>query len=210
MPLLDNLESSPDVQAQLIELLRKTWRFDFASDECADAAAQFYLAHCTEDSTHAFVVRDADDIAAVLFGTIPSAAPLRFCRPDLAHCRSRFIQCAGPEGFLAWCEDWLAIPEALFAQWHCSHPRRRDARIDLLVTDPRFQGRGFGRELVDRFESAVRQADAVDGIILQTDTWCGWRFYEKLGYARTFERALTSDDDAQAGAYFLYAKTPQR
>lgn len=208
MTTLKNLQSSRDAEEQLIRLLLRTWKFDFPSNEAAYAAAQYYLTYCTQRSSEAWAIYDEDEeIAAVLFGTLPDAAPLRFCSLDVLQSREQFIAMVGEGCFTKWHEEWLEDSEALRAQWRQAHRQNRDAWIDLLITNARCQGRGFGRELVRHFESLAKRPNNIDAIGLQTDTWCGWQFYEKLGYDRVLERTVVDQTGRPIGAYFIYAKS---
>ena len=62
------------------------------------------------------------------------------------------------------------------------HSPNADGEVMLFVVDGEFQGRGIGRELMDRFLRRAREADSKRITVSTNDIGCNWRFYEKYGF----------------------------
>lgn len=59
-----------------------------------------------------------------------------------------------------------------------------DAEIMLLVLDERFRGKGIGKQLVDRFVNAAKNAGAKRVSVYTDDQASNWRFYERYGFRK--------------------------
>jgi len=57
-----------------------------------------------------------------------------------------------------------------------------DGEVMLFVVDGKFQGRGIGRALMDRFLQQARKADSKRITVSTNDIGCNWGFYDKYGF----------------------------
>ena len=62
-----------------------------------------------------------------------------------------------------------------------------DSEIMLLILDERFRGKGIGKELVDRFAKAARDAGAKKMSVYTDDQASNWKFYERYGFRRAYQ-----------------------
>lgn len=67
-----------------------------------------------------------------------------------------------------------------------------DNELELFVANPTMRGCGAGGALMAAFEHLVSQLPE-PGYWLQTDTTCTWQWYERHGYTRVADVALTAD-----------------
>lgn len=68
--------------------------------------------------------------------------------------------------------------------------RGSDNELELFVVGPAARGHGAGSALVAAFEDALR-ANGQKSYWLQTDTRCTWQWYERHGYVRVADVALS-------------------
>ena len=64
---------------------------------------------------------------------------------------------------------------------------REGLKIVLLIVDPKFQGKGLGRKLIDFAIKKVRQEGA-QNVFLLTDTSCNYKFYDLLMFKQVAKR----------------------
>ncbi len=57
-----------------------------------------------------------------------------------------------------------------------------DGEVMLFVVDGKFQGRGIGKALMDRFLQQARKADSKRITVSTNDIGCNWGFYDKYGF----------------------------
>jgi ribosomal protein S18 acetylase RimI-like enzyme len=57
-----------------------------------------------------------------------------------------------------------------------------DGEVMLFVVDGRFQGKGIGKALMDRFLQQARKADSKRITVSTNDIGCNWGFYDKYGF----------------------------
>jgi len=57
-----------------------------------------------------------------------------------------------------------------------------DGEVMLFVVDGKFQGRGIGRALMDRFLQRARKADSKRITVSTNDIGCNWGFYDNYGF----------------------------
>ena len=57
-----------------------------------------------------------------------------------------------------------------------------DGEVMLFVVDGKFQGRGIGRALMDRFLQRARKAESKRITVSTNDIGCNWGFYDKYGF----------------------------
>ena len=196
------LALSRESENSMLNLLLRTWSFGFASEAENRSAARFYLAHATERSTHAFAARESGRLIGAAFCRIPGHAPLGFSSASPERAAARFASTVGEARFQRWRGEWFDAGEMLLRALRCGGPEAPSAWLDLLMTAPECRGRGVGRRLVGFVEDLTERVAPEPRIRLLTDTWCGWRFYERMGYRRVLERPARDPGDA----FFLYEK----
>ncbi len=71
---------------------------------------------------------------------------------------------------------------------------RSDAEVNLIIVESRYQGKGLGKKLMERFIGAARDAGCKSLTLYTDDAASNWRFYEILGFKKvaTFHDGLTS------------------
>jgi len=57
-----------------------------------------------------------------------------------------------------------------------------DGEVMLFVVDGKFQGRGIGRALMDRFLQRARKVNSKRITVSTNDIGCNWGFYDKYGF----------------------------
>jgi ribosomal protein S18 acetylase RimI-like enzyme len=57
-----------------------------------------------------------------------------------------------------------------------------DGEVMLFVVDGKFQGRGIGRSLMDRFLQRARKSNSKRITVSTNDIGCNWGFYDKYGF----------------------------
>lgn len=88
---------------------------------------------------------------------------------------------------------------------------RSDAEVNLIIVDPKHQGMGLGKKLMERFIGAAKDARCRLVTLYTDDQASNWRFYEVIGFRRvaTFHDGLTSyfvERDANGIVYALDVK----
>ncbi len=196
------LAPSRESEDSALRLLLRTWSFGFSSEAENRAAARFYLVNATERSTHAFAARELGRLIGAAFCRIPGHAPLGFSSASPERVAARFASTVGETRFQRWRGEWLDAREQLLRALRSGGFEAPSAWLDLLMTAPECRGRGVGRRLVDFVEALAEHTAPEPRIRLLTDTWCGWRFNERMGYRRVLERRARDAGDA----FFLYEK----
>ncbi len=64
--------------------------------------------------------------------------------------------------------------------------------IQLFIVDPEVQGQGLGSRLWKAFEEVRIKRASEQWVLLHTDTWCGFQFYERRGLVRVQGQGLGS------------------
>lgn len=82
-----------------------------------------------------------------------------------------------------------------------------DSEIMLLIVAAEYQGRGFGRALVEDYFSYCKN-NGRKTVYLITDTLCGYTFYERLGFKKQCEdhKKFGAEMNNVEMDSFLYAK----
>jgi len=95
------------------------------------------------------------------------------------------------------------------ATWDRAIGIDRAAGIDYLIGGEPDRGRGLGAAAIDAFTESVFRAYAdVDVVVAapQQANTASWRALERAGFARVGEGMLDSDDPADAGPSYVYAR----
>ena len=82
-----------------------------------------------------------------------------------------------------------------------------DAEIVLLIIDPKLQGKGLGRKLIDFAIKKVRKEGA-QNVFLLTDTSCNYKFYDLLMFKQVAKRkgGYLYEGQESPEYFFVYEK----
>jgi len=88
---------------------------------------------------------------------------------------------------------------------------RSDAEVNLIIVNSKYQGKGLGKKLMERFVAAARDARCRLVTLYTDDQASNWKFYEVIGFRKvaTFHDNLTSyfvERDANGIVYVLDVK----
>ena len=62
-----------------------------------------------------------------------------------------------------------------------------DAELVLFITEPSYQGKGYGKALLNEFHAYMKEKNKLN-IYLFTDNYCDYEMYEKAGCLKVNER----------------------
>lgn len=198
---------------QCVELIKCVWDFDgFSSSIGSNATAMWYFAHHLLPSTHTFILEEEGKVLGYLFATIPNCTALQdqeelqqlnrlieeqWNRTTSEDERSQFLK----DWFYGgnWAEEVLEQQQiqSKASMW-----------LQLFVVSPNAQGKGIGTRLLKAFETVAKKT-SYHWLLLRTDTWCGWQFYEKRGFLRLGACPVVElpvQEDGVQPAYYLYGK----
>lgn len=65
--------------------------------------------------------------------------------------------------------------------------QKYDAELVLFITHPEYQGKGYGKSLLNEFHSFMKEQNKCD-IYLFTDNYCDYSMYDKAGCIRKNEK----------------------
>ena len=210
--ILRNLKSA-DLES-MAEILSETWDFGTYEDESAEKALRFmYLLKNAKEATEILVAEKEGAVFGYLFGRIPHR-PQNENRDHLTErfkeATSDWIAHTNDAERSAWETEWSEI-EAWYKERYSELGKtaKNASYIDLFVVTKAARGCGIGTKLLNVFKRLHEVSNPGQYILLQTDTWCGWRFYEKKGFTRLAEapakNSLTWDkENYENHAFFLY------
>ena len=199
-----------------IALLKRIWDFSgFSHPMGEEATAAWYLHHHLQPSTHAFVLELNGLVVGYLLGTIPGDRTFD-SKPEW--------KCIGHQVEDTWQAVTTAEERQTFLNewfyggtWAEEVLKRKaiskDASvwIQLFIVDPEVQGQGLGSRLWKAFEEVRIKRASEQWVLLHTDTWCGFQFYERRGLVRLATcpvKELPIDANGVQPAYFLYGLRP--
>ena len=70
----------------------------------------------------------------------------------------------------------------LFGVLAPKHPEEPHLYLQFLAVDPAFQGKGYGKALLDRLALEARARPEITGVYLETGTEANVAFYSSKGY----------------------------
>jgi ribosomal protein S18 acetylase RimI-like enzyme len=186
----------------------EAWAADFAepSEVVDPRAMEGYVRSFLVRSNWKVVVSDSQGVIGLLFGRIGG------------------LKDKGAGGSVA--TELGMIPQFLFG---VDHPRLSpivmlhfvltefkvlvnvpcsDAEINLIIVDRRHRGKGLGKELMDRFISAAKEAGCRLATLYTDDQMSNWKFYEIYGFRRvgTFHDSLASYFAEKKATGIVYVK----
>lgn len=224
-----NLNDIPDA----IDIVRAAWTFDeMETDIGRVTTAAHYLIKNLAASNIGYTIEtpsETDDesnegrVAGFLLGHIPDLPLPGLLDSDegrewAKNIDDLWVKQTTSEEREAWARDWftgekLTTDKATAAGLMPTSP----SKLMLFAVNGRLKGRGIGSVLYNAFMTAHSGFNRDHAVILNTDTWCGWRFYEKHGFTRLAEVPVFEDESEKAnadaspiGAFYLYGKLPER
>lgn len=206
----------PNDLPDCIALLKRIWDFSgFSHSMGEQTTAAWYLHHHLQPSTHAFVLECNGRVAGYLFGTIPGDSTFG-SKPEWKRISNQVDK--------AWQAVTTADERQTFLdEWFYGGPWADDTLktkaiskdasvwIQLFVVDPDVQGQGLGSRLWKAFDEVRLNRAPNQWVLLHTDTWCGFQFYERRGLVRLATcpvKELAVDENGVQPAYFLYGLRP--
>jgi GNAT superfamily N-acetyltransferase len=115
---------------------------------------------------------DGDEVCGVAVCTLPGLPST----PDLEEAREWTWSELGT-GAKARYGDWVRV-------WEPLGVAEPNIHVNMLGVPPRYQGRGFGRVLLERVHAMSREHPDSRGVSLTTESAGNVPFYERLGYRR--------------------------
>lgn len=194
---------------ELVELVGQAWSFDEYSSEAArHAAKEKYLLEHLEGCTTFISAKINGQTAGFIAGRIPGVDKTVFDASikelaDEAACRLESSSTFQEREH--WRRGWMCASDWYDERIKClGQSSALSSWIDLFIVGSSARGSGVGGRLFNLFEDAAEKSGAGRGIMLKTDSWCSWGFYEKKGFTRLAEFAC--GEELEGGAYYLYGK----
>lgn len=198
----------------MVEILADTWDFGaFANPKGLYLCQAQYLLKHAHRATEAIVAEKDGVLLGYLLGRIPNR-PLGIHSCLLRDCYKKILsdwsKVAKEEEIQRWKDEWLSL-EAWYAEQYKKLGKESEeaSYMDLFMVSKKARGHGIGTKLFAEFKRRHQLNNSGKAILLQTDTWCGWRFYEKNGFTRLAQYDLGAVFDRVTGtqsdeAAFLY------
>ena len=202
-----------DIDA-MIEILADTWDFGaFANPKGLHACQAQYLLKYAHRATETIVAEKDGLLLGYLFGRIPRR-PLgslsHYLEDRYEKVLSNWPTVATKEEIKRWKDEWLGL-EAWYTEQYTKLGKDAEeaSYMDLFMVSKKARGHGVGTKLFTEFKRRHEVSNRGNAILLQTDTWCGWRFYEKNGFKRLAQYELGTVADRISGiqreeSAFLY------
>ena len=204
---------STDLES-MAEILSETWDFGTYEDESAAKALRLvYLLKNAKSATEILVAEKEGAVFGYLFGRIPHRPQNENCEyltESFKEATSDWVTHTNESERSAWETEWHEI-EAWYKERYSElgETAKNASYIDLFMVTKAARGCGIGSKLFNEFMRRHKLSNPDQYVLLQTDTWCGWGFYEKKGFTRLAElpvkNPVTWDKENYAAqAYFLY------
>lgn len=200
--------SASDV-SELAELVGQAWTFDeYSAEDARRAAEEKYLLGHLKQCTIFFSAKINGSTAGFIAGRLPGIPRIPFAEEAemlMKDAEARLSASSTEAERKEWERDWLCASD-----WYeekiseLGEASANAAWIDLFIVGASARGSGVGGRLYKLFEKKAEEHNRKNGILLKTDSWCSWGFYEKKGFARLAEFACSGE--LEGGAYYLYGR----
>ena len=167
--------------------------------------AVHYFLYCLKRSSNAYCITDRNAVAGFILLKLKSKKPRFFMSKPLFKVLGGFLS------LFAQCSEGLKV-HALYAYNYAKlqqdYPTDKyDAEIVLLIVDPKLQGKGLGKKLIDFAIKKVRKEGA-QNVFLLTDTSCNYKFYDLLMFKKVAKRKGGDLYEGQESPeyFFVYEK----
>lgn len=202
----------PNDIADMVTVLAQTWDFGNFADARGQTACQLrYLLKNAHLATEAIVAEKDGVFLGYLFGRIPTRAlhPQHdFLEKSYVVAQKDWETYATPQERQQWETDWMWVQKWYAEQYRSLGVTAQEAsHMDLFMVAKQARGLGVGTLLFSEFKRRHQASNAGKSVLLQTDTWCGWRFYEKNGFERLATCPVSESDcldEKREQAYFVY------
>lgn len=164
-------------------LVPQVWPFEreLVSPRRPASIYENYILDCAARSDYLEIVADESDSACGLLfaGPFRSGERERMRLAEVAAWREEglargdFGERGPAEGFIACMEELDRLGAEVAEEF--------DAVVYLFLLGEELRGRGFGRELMDRFVASCRRR-GMRSVCLWTTDDCTWQFYERYGF----------------------------
>ena len=167
--------------------------------------AVHYFLYCLKRSSNAYCITDRNAVAGFILLKLKSKKPRFFMSKPLFKVLGGFLS------LFAQCSEGLKV-HALYAYNYAKlqqdYPTDKyDAEIVLLIIDPKLQGKGLGRKLIEFAIKKVRKEGA-QNVFLLTDTSCNYKFYDLLMFKKVAKRkgGYLYEGQESPEYFFVYEK----
>nr|WP_294566081.1 GNAT family N-acetyltransferase [uncultured Succinatimonas sp.] len=167
--------------------------------------AVHYFLYCLKRSSNAYCITDRNAVAGFILLKLKSKKPRFFMSKPLFKVLGVFLS------LFAQCSEGLKV-HALYAYNYAKlqqdYPTEKyDAEIVLLIIDPKLQGKGLGKKLIDFAIKKVRKEGA-QNVFLLTDTSCNYKFYDLLMFKKVAKRkgGYLYEGQESPEYFFVYEK----
>jgi ribosomal protein S18 acetylase RimI-like enzyme len=130
----------------------------------------FFLVARTLRKDPILATYDGDRICGVAVCTLPGLPG----PPDLEEARAWTWAQLGDDARERY-EQWVQV-------WGPLNVAEPNIHVNMLGVPPRYQGRGLGRQLLERVHAMSREHPESRGVSLTTESAANVSFYERLGY----------------------------
>ena len=130
----------------------------------------FFLVARTLRKDPILAAYDGDRISGVAVCTLPGLPG----PPDLEEARTWTWAQLGGDARERY-EQWVSI-------WGPINVAEPNIHVNMLGVPPRYQGRGLGRQLLERVHAMSREHPESRGVSLTTESAANVSFYQRLGY----------------------------
>lgn len=193
---------------QVCALLHRIW-FEYGDPKKQffnKIFAAHYFLYSLKRSSDAYFIIENNEVAGFVLTKQKSKNPRFFMAKVVFKMLGAFLR------LFPQCKEGLKVHDLYaynYAKLQQAYPTDKyDAEIVLLIVDPKVQGKGLGRKLVDYVIESVRKDDA-QNIFLLTDTSCNYKFYDVLQFKQVAKRkgGYLYEGQESPEYFFVYEKS---
>lgn len=196
--------------AALCAIEQRVWEFGERGESTLKVRlmAAGYALGCLKKSNRALVIKNGEEILGeILFSDGKKAPPAVRIGCTLADAALRLI--------LRFMGFRFKYSYSHFEQQSQKYALKKigkkfDCSLVLLVVDPKAQGLGIGRKLLNTACSELKSLGRKEAVLF-TDNGCNYHFYDHIGFVRRFDENLTlqygpKKDECAPIRFFVYSK----
>lgn len=190
-----------------VEIINRVWGFDarFQPDQLARLFKNIYVSGSLSASNFYIVIEENNTVEGFLFGK---------CGHQNLY-KSGFSTIVSNLAFIyrlltlkqvPWKRktDYLKMLNDHEIKRREIEPKRIN-EVNLFAVDPKNQGKGYGKKLMEAYIEFCRSNDA-DRVTLETDLECNYGFYQHFGFKvkGEFYSALQKEYSGKSGQSYIY------